>query len=181
MGNLQSERIFSENHRNSSSSQQSPWGGTSESTGHLKDRCWAHHSRSGPKGNSHKQKRRRSWSYIYHCGRNNNLLLCWKWAAPSRGWNSTVPHKGKLAPMTDNQWIRCTGFAVLVFFICCLLGFIIVWSRRRWWKTAPWAGHSLLWGTPLLVGQKGIYKRNQIRKFNRNSHGLRRESGCTHH
>lgn len=116
MGNLQSERIFSENHRNSSSSKQSPWGGTSESTGHLKDRCWAHHSRSGPKGNSHKQKRRRTWSYIYHCGRNNNLLLCWKWAAPSRGWNRTVPHKGKLAPITGNQRVRCTGFAVLVFF-----------------------------------------------------------------
>lgn len=152
MGNLQSERIFSEKNRNSSSLQQPLCGGTSESTGHLRDRCGADHSSSRAQRKlPHAERRRSSWSY--NCQRYrfasalevNGSLMRLKQSCPTR--------KKQLPKQITNGY-TILGLVFWVFLFVCRL--YIVWNSKLWWKNSTWASHSHLWSTFLLVGQKGI-------------------------
>lgn len=199
MGNLQSERIFSEKKRNSSSLQQTPCGGPSESTGHPRDKCGADHSSSKAQRKLPHAERRRSWS--------NNWQRYWLASALEvkgslmRLKQSCPTRKKQLPKQLTNGYTRL-GWCFVCLFVCSFVRRLyIVWSCKLWWKSSTWAGHSHLWSTLPLVGQKGTRKIKLDNTYSLMNHmqdivfltlgdmkmnstaacGLGRESGYIHH
>lgn len=126
MGNLQSERISSEENRNS-------FFPTATTMGKDFRIHWASERQvlsSSSSSSAQKQllQAEREEEQVLDC--QEALCFCLgSGPAPSRGRNRAEPREGKFAPKTENQWRRFTGFDVWGFWL-------VVWSSKPCWKTS---------------------------------------------